>query len=101
MICLSLRNLAINWGENNITDNIIYSTGLGGSYNLIEAEQHEAIRKERELLMEWELSDPVSLDEEHDYDEFELTEEEIQHYDDVCEEYEERKRKRMFEEQEY
>ena len=35
-------------------------------------------------------------------DEFELTEEEeIQHYDDVCEEYEERKRKRMFEEQEY
>ena len=34
-------------------------------------------------------------------DEFELTEEEIQHYDDVCEEYEERKRKQMFEEQEY
>jgi len=36
-----------------------------------------------------------------DDEEGELTEEEMQHYDDVCEEYEERKRERLQIEQEY
>ena len=36
-----------------------------------------------------------------DEDVSELTEEELQHYDDVCEEYEENKRERLQLEQEY
>lgn len=83
---------------------IVYSTNLGGSYNLMEAEHNEALRKERLLLMEWEFSDPVSLEEEHDLEECEetfLTEEDLQLYDDLCEEHWERRLQQIQLDQEY
>ncbi len=100
--------------------NVVYSTGLHGQENTFERQEREQREKELAKEMEFLFSEPwhgeelddqeeMALwedyqDQQHlDYEDdegFDLTEEELQHYDDNCEEYEENKRKQMQLEQE-
>lgn len=80
-------------------DNVIYQTCMSGVKSEEQLLQEQQDKWEQEMLDEWMFSDPIEY-EECDWD-FELTEDDIWKYDSVCEQYEEDKRKRLFEEQEY